>query len=101
LPGEGIEVEVVDLRTLCPLDKETLLDSVRKTSRAVIVHEAVKRGGIGGDISAIIMENAFDALDAPVMRIAGKNTTIPYNLHLEKVCIPTTEEIVAGVRTLF
>jgi pyruvate/2-oxoglutarate/acetoin dehydrogenase E1 component len=101
LAREGIEVEVVDLRTLCPLDKETLLDSVRKTSRAVIVHEAVKRGGIGGDISAIIMENAFDALDAPVMRIAGKNTTIPYNLHLEKVCIPTTEEIVAGVRTLF
>jgi pyruvate/2-oxoglutarate/acetoin dehydrogenase E1 component len=101
LAREGIEVEVVDLRTLCPLDKETLLDSVRKTSRAVIVHEAVKRGGIGGDISAIIMENAFDALDAPVMRIAGKNTTIPYNLHLEKVCIPTTEEIVAGIRTLF
>ena len=101
LAREGIEVEVVDLRTLCPLDKETLLNSVRKTSRAVIVHEAVKRGGIGGDISAIIMENAFDALDAPVMRIAGKNTTIPYNLHLEKACVPTTEEIVAGIRTLF
>ena len=101
LAKEGIEAEVVDLRSLCPLDKKTFLDSVRKTSRAVIVHEAVKRGGIGGDISAIIMEEAFDALDSPVMRIAGKNTTIPYNLHLEKLCVPTTEEIVAGVRTLF
>jgi acetoin:2,6-dichlorophenolindophenol oxidoreductase subunit beta len=101
LAKEGIDAEVVDLRTLCPLDKETLLNSVQKTSRAVVVHEAVKRGGIGGDISAIIMEEAFDSLDAPVMRIAGKNTTIPFNLHLEKLCIPTTEEIVAGVRTLF
>jgi pyruvate dehydrogenase E1 component beta subunit len=101
LANEGIDAEVVDLRTLSPLDKETFLNSVRKTSRAVIVHEAVKRGGIGGDISAIIMEEAFDSLDAPVMRIAGKNTTIPYNLQLEKLCVPTTEEIVAGIRTLF
>ncbi len=101
LAKEGIEAEVVDLRTLCPLDKETFLNSVRKTSRAVIVHEAVKRGGIGGDISAIIMEEAFDSLDAPVMRIAGKNTTIPYNLHLERSSVPSTEDIVAGVYTLF
>jgi len=101
LAKEGIDAEVVDLRTLSPLDKETFLNSVRKTSRAVVVHEAVKRGGIGGDISAIIMEEAFDSLDAPVMRIAGKNTTVPFNLHLEKLCVPTTEDIVAGVRTLF
>jgi pyruvate/2-oxoglutarate/acetoin dehydrogenase E1 component len=101
LAKQGIDAEVVDLRTLSPLDKESFLNSVRKTSRAVIVHEAVKRGGIGGDISAIIMEEAFDSLDAPVMRIAGKNTTIPYNLHLEKSSVPSTEDIVAGVRTLF
>jgi pyruvate/2-oxoglutarate/acetoin dehydrogenase E1 component len=101
LAKQGIDAEVVDLRTLCPLDKETLLDSVKKTSRAVIVHEAVKRGGIGSDISAIIMEEALDSLDSPVMRIAGKNTTIPYNLHLEKLCVPSTDDIVAGVHTLF
>jgi acetoin:2,6-dichlorophenolindophenol oxidoreductase subunit beta len=101
LAKEGIDTEVIDLRTLCPLDKETFLNSVRKTSRAVIVHEAVKRGGIGGDISSIIMEEAFDSLDAPVMRIAGKNTTIPYNLDLERSSVPSTEDIVSGVRTLF
>jgi pyruvate/2-oxoglutarate/acetoin dehydrogenase E1 component len=100
LQKEGISVEVVDLRTLTPLDKETILQSVEKTGRAIVVHEAVKRGGIGGDIAAMIMEEAYDDLDAPVMRIAGKNTTIPYNLELEKVCIPTVEDIVEGVLAL-
>jgi pyruvate/2-oxoglutarate/acetoin dehydrogenase E1 component len=83
------------------MDKDAMLESVQKTSRVAIVHEAIKRGGVGGDISAMIMEEEFDSLDAPVLRIAGKNTTIPYNLHLEKLCVPTTEDIVAGVRTLF
>ena len=100
LQKEGISVEVVDLRTLTPLDKETILQSVEKTGRAIVVHEAVKRGGVGGDIAAMIMEEAYDDLDAPVMRIAGKNTTIPYNLELEKVCIPTVEDIVEGVLEL-
>ena len=100
LQKEGISVEVVDLRTLTPLDKETVLQSVEKTGRAIVVHEAVKRGGVGGDIAAMIMEEAYDDLDAPVMRIAGKNTTIPYNLELEKVCIPTVEDIVEGVLEL-
>jgi pyruvate/2-oxoglutarate/acetoin dehydrogenase E1 component len=101
LAREGIDAEVVDLRTLHPMDKDAMLESVQKTSRVAIVHEAIKRGGVGGDISAMIMEEAFDSLDAPVLRIAGKNTTIPYNLHLEKLCVPTTEDIVAGVRSLF
>jgi pyruvate dehydrogenase E1 component beta subunit len=100
LAHEGISVEVVDLRTLNPLDKETLLRSVKKTGRAIVVHEAVKRGGIGGDIAAMIMEEAYDDLDGPVMRIAGKNTPIPYNLQLEKACIPTVEEIVEGILTM-
>jgi len=97
LAGEGVGVEVVDLRTLTPLDKETILESVEKTGRAIVVHEAVKRGGIGGDIASMIMEEAYDDLDGPVMRICGKNTTIPYNLELEKVCVPSVEEIVEGV----
>lgn len=101
LASQGIDAEVIDLRTLNPLDKETILQSVNKTSHVVIVHEAVKRGGVGGDIAAMIMEEAFDSLDAPVLRIAGKNTTIPYNLNLEKLCVPSVEDIVTGVQSLF
>jgi pyruvate dehydrogenase E1 component beta subunit len=100
LQTEGISVEVVDLRTLTPLDKETIFQSVEKTGRAIVVHEAVKRGGVGGDIAAMIMEEAYDDLDGPVMRIGGKSTTIPYNLELEKVCVPTVEEIIEGVLEL-
>jgi len=97
LEKEGISVEVIDLRTLNPMDKETILESVRKTGRAIVVHEACKRGGVGGDIAAMIMEEAYDDLDGPVQRIAGKNTPIPYNIDLEKACVPTVEEIVKGV----
>ena len=100
LAQEGISVEVVDLRTLTPLDRGTILDSVEKTGKAIVVNEAVKRGGVGGDIAAMIMEEAYDDLDAPVMRIAGKNTTIPYNLELERACTPSVEEIVEGILEL-
>lgn len=101
LAAQGIDAEVLDLRTLHPLDKQAILESVNKTSRVAIVHEAIKRGGVGGDIAAMIMEEAFDALDAPVIRIAGRNTTIPYNLNLEKLCVPSVEDIVTSVRSLF
>ena len=97
LAAEGISAEVVDLRSLTPLDKETILRSVEKTSRLVIVHEAVKRGGIGGDIAAMVMEEGFDYLDAPILRVAGRNTTIPYNLELESHCVPNVAEIVETV----
>ncbi len=90
-------MEVVDLRTLSPLDKDTILSSARKTGRVIIVHEAVKRGGIGGDLAAMLMEEAYDDLDGPVLRIAGRNTPIPYNLNIEKACIPSVEDIVEGV----
>jgi pyruvate dehydrogenase E1 component beta subunit len=97
LEAEGISVEVVDLRTLSPLDKNTILDSARKTGRVIVVHEAVKRGGIGGDIAAMLMEEAYDDLDGPVLRIAGRNTPVPYNLNIEKACIPSVADIVEGV----
>jgi pyruvate dehydrogenase E1 component beta subunit len=97
LEADGISVEVIDLRTLSPLDKETILASARKTGRAIVVHEAVKRGGVGGDIAAMLMEEAYDDLDGPVLRIAGRNTPIPYNLNIEKACVPSVEDIVAGV----
>ena len=100
LEEQGISAEVVDLRTLSPLDTETILKSVEKTSRLVIVHEAVKRGGVGGDIAAMVMEEGFDYLDAPILRVAGKNTVVPYNLELEKNCVPTVEEITQTVHTV-
>jgi len=96
----GISVEVIDLRSLVPMDKSCILHSVEKTGRLLVVHEACKRGGVGGDISAMVAEEAFDYLDAPIMRIAGKNTTIPFNLNLEQACVPGVEEIIEGVRKL-
>jgi pyruvate dehydrogenase E1 component beta subunit len=98
LAKEGINVEVIDLRTLVPLDKDKILQSVEKTGRLIVVHESCKRGGVGGDIAAMVAEEAFDYLDAPVRRITGKNTTIPFNLQLEQVCTPSVEDLVIGVR---
>lgn len=100
LARKGIAVEVVDLRTLTPLDKETILASVRKTGRAIVVHEACKRGGVGADIAAMIMEEAYDDLDGPVGRLCGRNTTVPYNLGLEKACVPQVPDIVAAVEAM-
>jgi pyruvate dehydrogenase E1 component beta subunit len=97
LEKEGISVEVVDLRSLVPLDKETILESARRTGKVIVVHEAARRGGVGGDIAAMIMEEAYDDLDGPVVRIAGRNTPIPYNLTIEKVCIPSVEDVIEGV----
>jgi len=101
LAQRGIDVEVIDLRTLVPMDMDCVLASVRKTGRLVVVHEAVKRGGIGGDIVANVAETAFYDLESPVKRIAGKNTTIPFNIELEKLCVPTVDEIVEGVLEVF
>jgi len=98
LSAEGIEVEVIDPRTLVPLDKETILASVRKTSRVVIVQEAIRRGGVGSDIASIIQQEAFDYLDSPIEVLAGKNTAIPFNLALEKVCVPQEPDIIDVVR---
>jgi pyruvate dehydrogenase E1 component beta subunit len=97
LEKEGVSVEVVDLRTLLPLDEETILRSARKTGRVVVVHEACKRGGVGGDIAAMIAEEAYDDLDGPVLRVAGKNTPIPYNTTLEKAAVPSVEDIVEAI----
>ncbi len=98
LAAEGIEVEVVDPRTLSPLDSELILESVRKTQHAVIAQEAPRRGGIASDIASIVMEQAFDDLDDPVAIVAGLNTPIPYNLELEKACVPDAAKIAEAVR---
>ncbi len=98
LAAEGIEAEVLDLRTLVPMDTEAILQSVRKTEHVVIVQEAVRRGGIASDIAALIQAQAFDYLDAPVEIAAGINTPIPFNLNLEKQVVPQVEDIVKAVR---
>ena len=100
LAEEGIDVEVVDLRTLVPMDTKCVLDSVRRTGRLVVAQEAVKRGGVGSDVAAIVAEQAFESLKAPIIRIAGINTVIPFNLALEKSAVPQVADIVAGVRTV-
>jgi pyruvate/2-oxoglutarate/acetoin dehydrogenase E1 component len=101
LEKEGIDVEVVDLRSLKPLDTETIVKSVSKTGRALIVHEAPVTGGFGGEVAAVIAESeAFDRLDAPIIRLAGRNIPIPYNRTLEKAAVPQVEDIVAKARSL-
>ena len=98
---EDISVEVVDVRTLRPLDKETVLDSVRKTGKCLIVYEDNRFGGYGAEIAAIIAEEAFDYLDGPVTRIAGPDVPgVPYNHVLEDWFMVSPEKILDGIRTL-
>lgn len=101
LAAEGIEVEVVDPRTLKPLDADPIIRSVSKTGRVLIVHEAVKTGGFGGELAAIIAESdAFDYLDAPIRRLAGLDIPVPYNRELERRMVPQVDDIIAAARRL-
>ncbi len=100
LAAEDISVEIVDLRTLVPLDEEAILASVRKTSRAIVLHEDTLTGGFGGEIAARITERAFDCLDAPVVRIASPDTPIPYSPPLEDAFLPNADKVVEKVRWL-
>jgi len=101
LAQEGIEVEVVDPRTLKPLDEETIVRSVSKTGRVLIVHEACKTGGYGAELAAVIAgSEAFDYLDAPIVRLAGRDMPIPYNRTLEYHTVPQVENIVEAARQL-
>ncbi|MBY8916337.1 alpha-ketoacid dehydrogenase subunit beta [Nitratireductor rhodophyticola] len=101
LAEEGIDVEVIDLRTIRPMDRQTIIDSVCKTSRLMCVYEGVKTLGVGAEISAMIAESeAFDYLDAPVVRLGGAETPIPYNPELEKATVPQVDGIVKAARDL-
>ena len=100
LAKEGNEVEVIDVRTVQPLDSATILASVRRTNRALVVHEAVTFGGIGAEIAAQIQEEAFDYLDAPVFRIGAPFAPVPFSPVLERAYIPDANRIVAGVQRL-
>jgi pyruvate dehydrogenase E1 component beta subunit len=98
---EGISAEVIDLRTLRPLDIDTVVASVKKTNRAVVVEDAWKFGGFGGELAAQIMERAFDWLDAPVARVACKDVPLPYNRNLEFYALPSEEDVVEAVLGMF
>jgi len=100
LSKEGIEAEVVDLRTLLPLDKETILQSVKKTSKLLIVHEDTRTGGIAGEITAVACENAFEDLDGPIFRVTAKDTPVPFSPPLEERFLPNKNEVISAARAL-
>src|SRR3982750_3225435 len=100
LESDGVSVEVLDLRTVMPWDKAAVLESVRKTSKALVLHEGPRSGGFGGEIAATIAEEAFEDLDAPVKRIAAPDTPVPFSPVLEKAFIPQVDDVAAGLREL-
>ena len=101
LKRDGIDVEVIDLRTLSPMDIETVINSVKKTNRLIIVEEDCKTGGVGAEVSAQITEKVFDYLDSPIERIAAMDTPIPYNRNLEKIVIPQTDVVIKKIKKIF
>jgi len=100
LANENISAEVIDLRTLKPMDAETIIESVKKTGRLVTIEEGWKQSGVGAEIAARVMEGAFDYLDAPVMRVTGKDVPMPYAANLEKLALPSVAEVVEAAKTV-
>ena len=100
LSAEGIEVEVVDPRTLVPLDKQTLIQSAAKTGRVIVAHEAHVRSGPGAEISAMLAEEAIEYLDAPILRVGAKNVPLPYSPELESTVLPGEADLIAAARKL-
>ena len=100
LAGAGIEAEVIDLRTLKPMDSDAVVASVQKTGRAVTVEEGWQQSGVGAEIAARIMERALDYLDAPVARVSGKDVPMPYAANLEKLALPNVAEVVEAVKAV-
>ncbi|HRB13931.1 MAG TPA: alpha-ketoacid dehydrogenase subunit beta [Vicinamibacteria bacterium] len=98
--AEGISVEILDLRTLLPMDRPRILETVKKTGRALIVHEATRTGGPGGEIAALIGEYAFEHLDAPIVRVAPPDTPVPYSPPLEEYFLPNASKIADAIRAL-
>src|SRR5690606_13484036 len=97
---DGLDVEVVDLRTLAPLDKDAILSTAKKTSRVMVLHEGALSGGIGGEMSAIIGEEAFEWLDAPVIRVASIDSPVPFAPQMEDYYLPGLDDIVGAARRL-
>jgi 2-oxoisovalerate dehydrogenase E1 component beta subunit len=100
LEKEGIDAEVVDLRTLLPLDRETIISSVKKTNKLLVVHEDTRTGGIAGEIAAVVCEEAFEDLDGPILRVTALDTPVPYSPPLEEHFLPNAEKVAAAAREL-
>jgi 2-oxoisovalerate dehydrogenase E1 component beta subunit len=100
LAADGVEIEIVDLRTLVPLDEEAVLTSVAKTGRAIVLHEAPRTGGFGGEIAATIVEKAFEYLDAPIVRVTAPDTPVPYSPPLEEYYLPGKDDVLEAARKL-
>ena len=100
LAGEGIDAEVIDLRTIRPMDMDTVLQSVRKTKRCVAIEEGFPQSGVTAEIAMRVMEGAFDYLDAPVMRVTGKDVPMPYAANLEKLALPNVGEVVQAAKAV-
>ncbi len=101
LAEEGAAAEVVDLRTLLPLDRETVIESVRKTSKVLLVHEDTRTGGIAGELAASITESVFEYLDGPILRVTAPDTPVPYSPPLEDAFLPNTEKVLEKARWLY
>jgi 2-oxoisovalerate dehydrogenase E1 component beta subunit len=100
LEQEGIDAEVIDLRTLAPLDREAIVETVKKTNKVIILHEATRTGGIAGEITAIINESAFEHLDGPIMRVTSIDTPVPYAPPLEEFFLPQVDDVLKAARSL-
>ena len=100
LAAAGIDAEVIDLRTIRPMDTETIVESVKKTGRCVTVEEGWAQSGVGAEIAARVMEHAFDYLDAPVTRVSGKDVPMPYAANLEKLALPSAAEVVEAAKAV-
>lgn len=100
LEEDGISLEIVDLRTLMPLDKETIFNSVKKTNKVIVLYEATRSGGVGAEISALISEEVFDYLDGPILRVSSLDTPVPYSPPLEEYYLPQVEDVVEAAKKL-
>ena len=100
LAGEGVDCEIIDLRTIRPLDMETVIASVKKTNRLVTVEEGFPQSSVGDHIASQIVQQAFDYLDAPVVTVCGKDVPMPYAENLEKLALPTADDVVAAVKSV-
>jgi len=100
LAEQGVETEVLDLRSLAPLDRNAILETVGKTNKVLLLHEATRTGGIGGELAAIIAEEAFEYLDAPVMRVTSLDSPVPYAPQLEAAFLPNVEKVIAAAKKL-
>jgi 2-oxoisovalerate dehydrogenase E1 component beta subunit len=100
LEKEGIDLEVIDLRTLIPLDKDAVFESIRKTSKAIVLHEDTKTGGIGAEIAALLAEECFDSLDGPILRVTAPDTPVPFSTPLEEFFLPKVSDLVGAARKL-